>query len=144
MSDKLLTKHCLRAKICEKSGLSKLVLCTSGCTKYAECEDFLEKNDKIKDKILRVNAGCTKVKCNRDGRERCKDDCVDCQGFKLDEQNRKRALELHARCINEYCYNGKKEIELKCLDCIECRLFSIDKQAWTSFRGGKDIKGRNL
>lgn len=144
MSDKLLTKHCLRTKICDKSGLSKLVLSTTGCTKYAGCTDFLEKSEKIKDKILLVNVGCTRAKCNRDGRERCKDDCVDCQGFKLDEHGKKRSLELHARCINEYCYHGKKVIDVECLECLECRLFSIDKQSWASFRGGKDIKGRSL
>lgn len=139
-----LTKHCLRCKICNKSGLSKLVLSSAGCTKYRECEDFLEKGEKIKDKVLNLKAGCLKEKCIRDDRKRCKDDCIDCQGFKIGEKNFERSVEMHTRCVNEYCYRGKKEIGIECLDCIECRVFSVDKHAWTNYRGGKDIKGRSL
>lgn len=140
------SKFCAKCGICEKSGLSKMVLMSNGCTKYLECEDFFERNEKIKEKVIGLNSSCfAENGCYKDGKLKVNSNCYDCRDFQtLANGNLFKKLDLHMRCLDEYCQYGKGLIDKTCLDCAKCRIYSEQKQVWVEFRGGKDLKGNNF
>lgn len=141
------SKFCAKFGICKKSGLSRMVLMSNGCTKYAECDDFFERKEKIKEKVISLKSSCfADNSCHRDEKKSKVDSgCLDCRDFQiLSNGNLCRSVEFHLRCLDEYCQYGKGAMDDKCLDCSMCRVFSDKRQVWVEFRGGKDLKGNNF
>ena len=142
------SKFCTRDGVCIVSGLSKSVLMSNGCTKFSICTQFNEKNNKIKEKVIIIdNSSCLNKKCAK-GVDKNKVDsfCLECRDFIISDKNiyLKNKIEVLLRCLVEYCFNGKNCIDISCLDCFRCRVYSDKKNKWVEFRGGKDLKGNNF
>ena len=138
-------EFCNKATMCKKSGLTKMVLLSTGCTKATACSDFIKRGENIKEKILPLTISCSAEKCHRDNREKTKDECIDCMDLKLGVGNKHRKIEFQFRCVREYCiYENKEKIDKNCLECENIRIFSADRHVWVFFRGGKDLKGNSF
>lgn len=141
----LRNEFCNKAAICTKSGLGKMILMSTGCPKATSCSDFIEKREKIKEIVLPLTISCSAEKCHRDNREKVRDECIDCMDLKLGIGLKHRRIEFQFRCLREFCiHEDKDKIDRTCLECEYIRVFSIDRQAWALFRGGKDIKGKSF
>lgn len=137
-------KFCLKDDVCNKSGLSRRILKLNGCTKHCSCEDFVQKIEKIKEKVLLLkNYTCSKKKCTKDFIvKKVNLSCLDCRNLVNSIDSNSKNIEVLVRCVDEYCNKGKNTIDLECIDCEKFRLFN-DK-IWVEFRGGKDLKGNNF
>jgi len=138
-------EFCNKASVCNKSGLTRMVLLSTGCPKYGSCSDFIKRGEKIKEKVLPLTISCSFGKCHRNEREKVKDDCIDCMELRLGVGKMSKKIEFQFRCLREYClYSNKEQIDKVCLECEYIRVFSMDKQAWAMFRGGKDLRGNSF
>jgi hypothetical protein len=137
-------KFCLKEDVCNKSGLSKRILKLNGCTKHSSCEEFIQKIEKIKEKMLLLkNYVCLKKKCTKEiDIKKINLPCLDCRNLVSSTDSNSNKIEVLARCVDEYCSKCKNILDLECIDCEKCRLFN-DK-IWVEFRGGKDLKGNNF
>ncbi|MCK9440310.1 MAG: hypothetical protein M0Q13_02700 [Methanothrix sp.] len=140
------SKFCVKDSVCNISGLSRRILKSNGCTKYESCNEFCEKNNKIKENILNIKAACKTKKCYKGSNiKKVKSSCIECRNFKISEDfNLNNLLEILSRCIDEYCFKGKSNIDFSCIDCDKLRLFNDNSSRWVEFRGGKDLKGNNF
>jgi hypothetical protein len=140
------SKFCVKDCNCTESGLSLSILMSNGCLKHSFCENFSEKNNKIREKVLPIKGVCSIKKCYKDNmKNKINSGCLDCKKFSIEENGfLKNKIDLLIRCLNTYCSFGKNNVDLKCLDCIQSRIFSEKKQTWVQFRGGKDLKGNNF
>jgi len=140
-------KFCNLAIDCDKAKLTRMLLVANGCPSYSTCKDFIEQGDKVKEMVLCLNVSCSLTKCSRkNGRDRMKDDCIDCLSLRNDDTaNMVRKIEFSSRCLREFCNKpNKTKTDNDCLGCEHLRMFSTEKRAWVSFRGGKDIHGKNF
>jgi hypothetical protein len=136
--EELKFRFCAKAGSCNKSGLSLMILMSNGCTKCDDCEQFFEKKEKMREKILKINSSCTSVNgCHKLRKGKPDSACFDCRNLSISNQsNTENKLDYHARCIDGYCSSGKTEIDINCLECKKCRIFSERKRIWLEFRGG--------
>lgn len=139
-------KFCNLAIDCKKSNLTRMLLVANGCPSHSTCEDFIKQGDKVREVVLCLDVSCSLGKCSRDNRERMNDDCIDCLSLRNDNTGGMvRKIEFSSRCLREFCNKpNKTKTDNSCLDCEYLRMFSTQKRAWTSFRGGKDIHGKNF
>ena len=140
------SKFCTKDNSCAESGLSKRILKSNGCTKHESCSNFFEKDNKIQEKIQRIEASCTNKKCHKDPNvKKVNTSCLGCRNFSIsDGSNLINVFETLSRCLDEYCGFGKNCIDASCMNCERLRLYDDVKGRWVEFRGGKDIKGNNF